>query len=173
MTDNTVFSPKVFHRQLPQRCHRARHGGRAGGLFFVAACMGLIASAPRGVAQSLISSNWIGASGTGGPGNWSTAADWSPALVPNNAINTYNVFIDNGLAANSAVTLDTSVTIDNLMISSGDSLTLANSQRLTVAGNGTTGTISGAGTLNMGSTGNITDLVITAGTVTLSNTGGI
>src|SRR4029453_4358968 len=57
---------------------------------------------------------------TGGTGNWNTAAKWSPAVVPNNGTDTYNVFIDGsktGVA--SAVTLNEFATIDNLPLDAG------------------------------------------------------
>jgi len=140
-------------------------------LYFLAASVWLETTSPHCAAQAVIQADWIGASGTGGAGNWSSAADWDVGVVPNNGSSSYNVFIDNGLAANSAVTLDTTVTINNLTIDSGDSLTIANNQALTIAGNGTTGTITVNGTLNLGSTVNDTSLVVMASTVTLAGGG--
>jgi hypothetical protein len=55
-----------------------------------------------------VTSTWID-----GDGFWSTAGNWDPAVVPNNtATDTYAVRIENG----STVTLDTSVTVDTVLV---------------------------------------------------------
>jgi hypothetical protein len=66
----------------------------------------------------------------GGTGSWSTPAKWTHG-VPNNgtpAGTIYNVFIDEGNAALSSVTLNTIATINNLSIDSGDKLTISDSR---------------------------------------------
>jgi filamentous hemagglutinin len=111
---------------------------------------------------ALVNDNWVGPTA----GNWSVAANWSGG-VPNNGTNTFNVFIDNGKAQNSAVTLDLNAGINNLTIDSGDSLSIANARILTI--NGTS--IANAGSLSLNSSGNFTELVIAAPNVTLSGGG--
>ena len=72
-----------------------------------------------------------------GTGNWDVPARWSPAVVPNNAVDTYNVFIDGGNAAVSVVTLNVAPTINSLTIDNGDTLACGNfSLALSFTGNG-------------------------------------
>jgi hypothetical protein len=104
------------------------------------------------------STNWLG-----GTGNWSNAAMWSTGAVPNSAGT--NVCIDAGNGANSAVTLDISVTVGTLTIDSGDSLTVSNNTSLVVGGN-----ISNAGQIQVSATTNNTFLTI-SGNVSLSGGG--
>src|SRR5438874_7957320 len=89
---------------------------------------------------------------TGGAGDWNTAAKWSPAVVPNNGADTYNVFIDGGkTGVVSAVTLNASATIDNLTVDAGDSLTLsaaAGAHELRLAPASGSATITNNGQLN-------------------------
>jgi hypothetical protein len=62
-----------------------------------------------------------------GNSNWNNPANWNPAIVPNNdAVNQFDAFITNG----STVTLDTSVTVNGLGISS-NALTLSRSAAAT------------------------------------------
>ena len=68
-----------------------------------------------------IPADWIGPSGTGGNGGWNTPGFWSTGVVPNNGGGTtYAVSI--AALNTSNITLDTSPTIDSLLISSGNSL---------------------------------------------------
>ncbi len=104
----------------------------------------------------------------GGAGAWSNASLWTNG-VPNG---NFNVFIDNGNALASPVTLDLSPSINNLTIDSDDSLSFVNGATLTV--NGTS--ISNAGNISLNSTGNLTGLFVAtaatltgAGKATLSN----
>jgi hypothetical protein len=110
----------------------------------------------------LINSTW-----NGGVGNWNVAGNWSPAGVPNNGGgNTFNVLIDNGNATASTVSLDTSVTIENLTIDSGDTLNQKSGRSLTQSG------ITNNGSYNMNSVGTTTDLRMTGGSnVTLQGNG--
>src|SRR5690242_6130053 len=61
----------------------------------------------------------------GGSGNWSTATNWDVGIVPSNiyinglTVTTYSVTIT---APSSAVTMDLSLSIDNLTLGTGDSL---------------------------------------------------
>lgn len=109
---------------------------------------------------------------SGGVSTWSTAGDWTPAVVPNNGAggNTYNVKIDNGNAAVSAVTLNMSATIDNLFLDAGETLSIANGQQLLFAGGAGTGTINNAGTIQIGSAGSHT-YIRPAGQITLTGGG--
>ena len=105
----------------------------------------------------------------GGTGNWSAAANWS-AGVPNNgapANTTYNVFIDGGNAAHSAVTLDISATINTLTVDADDSLTQNNNTSFTVVGP----TITNNGAIHLIGGGNANAYLNLAGNVTLSGTG--
>src|ERR1700730_15568471 len=72
----------------------------------------------------------------GGSGFWNVAGNWTGG-VPHNGtpVNTsYNVFIDNGNATHSSVTLNTVATINNLTINSDDSLAFSNGNALTIKG---------------------------------------
>jgi fibronectin-binding autotransporter adhesin len=126
----------------------------------------LLACLPPAHADTI--NTWVG--GTSAcPTCWNQAGNWSPAGVPNGA---FSVSIS--AAANQPV-LNTSVSIDNLTISMGTSLQVANAQILTVntANTGGLATISNAGNLTLGSTGNFTDLAFagTGGIVTLNGAG--
>lgn len=99
----------------------------------------------------------------GGAGNWSNASLWSGG-VPNS---TTNAFIDGGKAIASPVNLDISGSVNNLTISSGDSLGIGNNLSLTV--NGTA--LSDAGNLTLNSLGNGTSLLIGGANVLLSGGG--
>jgi hypothetical protein len=59
----------------------------------------------------------------GGVGNWSTAAKWSTGVVPNSG--TTSVWIDNGNAATSNVTLDITAAVNNFTLDAGDSFTFS------------------------------------------------
>jgi hypothetical protein len=74
--------------------------------------MGRPARSPIRMA-ALVSDNWLG-----GTGNWNVVGNWSGG-IPNNgtpAGTTYDVFIDNGNAAASVVTLNISAGIINTSI---------------------------------------------------------
>jgi hypothetical protein len=98
---------------------------------------------------------WIG----GSTGNWSTASNWNNGAITSGE----NIVIGTTTAATTA---DQSFTIGTLTLSkSGDSVTVANGEALYVGGN-----ISNAGTITLDSTANYTDLVLDAN-VTLSGSG--
>src|SRR5712692_69191 len=99
----------------------------------------------------------------GGSGNWSVSSNWS-AGVPNG---NFNVFIDNGNALASPVTLDMNAAINNLTIDSDDSLAISDNHALTVNGS----SISNAGNISLNSGNNPTELIIGSSTVTLSGAG--
>ena len=101
---------------------------------------------------------------TGGTGNWSNAALWSPAGVPNGV--PYNVLLDNGNAANSIVDLDMWATVGGLTIDAGDMLRINNGNRLILSG----ATVNNAGTILINPNGSTTYLFI-SGTVNLQGAG--
>ena len=83
----------------------------------------------RRAAAQIVSTTWIGSAGNAGNGSWQTASDWSGGAVPNNGTppgSSYNVFIDGGNATASNVTLflNQAYTVNNINISSGDTLTV-------------------------------------------------
>jgi hypothetical protein len=68
----------------------------------------------------------------GGAGNWSDPSKWSAGLPTA----TSNVFIDNGNAAASAVTVDGGYVCNNLTIDANDTLTITSGNTLTINGTG-------------------------------------
>ncbi len=104
----------------------------------------------------------------GGSGNWSDSTKWSAGTPAP----TSNVFIDNGNASVSPVTLDIQTQANTLTIDSDDGLSFNNGTVLTINGN----SISNAGTISLNSLGNYTYVFIAngatlagTGTVTMSN----
>jgi hypothetical protein len=100
-----------------------------------------------------INVQWIGPTGTGGSGDWSTAANWSGGVVPNNSGgNTYNVTLPPSSSCPNlfcyTVTLDTSPTIDSLTLEPGAGLfTSLPPETLTI-----TGSLTNAGDIVIGGT---------------------
>src|SRR6202790_915198 len=129
------------------------------------ACLLLSTAAAFGAA---ITSPWIE-----GNGNWSAAGNWNnvPAFVgvPNNGGgNTFSAVLNNG----SSVTLDISVTINNLTTDAVDSLTVNNGIALTLNSGSGAWSISNNGNISLNSAGSLTDLQLGGGgTVTLSGSG--
>ena len=90
--------------------------------------------------------NWIGPTGMGGNGNWSTSADWSGGVVPNNGNgNAYSVTLPNYPSGPYNVTLDMGPTIDNLTLESNAALSTTPNQTLT------TGSLTNAGEVGVSS----------------------
>lgn len=108
----------------------------------------------------------IDSSWNGGSGNWSTAAYWTPAGVPNNANgNVSDVIIASGNSIGDSVLLDESPTIDSLVIGGSGSHSLLytnfnSPQNLTV---------NGALTINSGSSLELRSGTLSAGA--MANTG--
>lgn len=71
-----------------------------------------------GRADTLV--NWQGPGGSGS-GNWSTAADWSGGVVPNNGSTKYGVTLPTE-SGSYTVTQDINVSIDSLTVDSGATL---------------------------------------------------
>jgi hypothetical protein len=82
----------------------------------------------------------------GGAGNWSGAAKWSPAIVPNDTLPTnFVVFVDHGNGVSSIVTQDISATIERLILDAGDTLRLLPGVSLTFYKRPTSGAVTNAG----------------------------
>ena len=122
---------------------------------------------------------WIGPA-TGG--NYSTAANWSLGVVPNNGnlVNGVATTFTAEIGNSSAVTLDINPTIDNLTIDATSSLSIPNDQSLTVVNSGSgSGTIDNSGTIALEATSYYASLEASGnvsltggGTVTMSNSSG-
>ena len=101
----------------------------------------------------------------GGPGAWSNPALWCPTGIPSTGV---DVFVGNCKNGNpSVVTDDLTATINNLTIAGGNSVTISAGKRLTLNG----GTLSNAGTLNVGVGSSGAQLAFTAAASTLSGAG--
>lgn len=124
-----------------------------------------------GVANIAVEAAQVNAIWDGGTGNWNTAVNWTPDIVPNNGANTYNVLIDNGNVTTSEVLLDLNATVDNVTVNSNDILRINNTRRLTLATGAGAGTINNAGLIHLNSTGSNTYLQPAGGAVTLTGGG--
>lgn len=114
----------------------------------------------------LILSQWIGPN----EGNWSVAASWSPASVPNNHDDIqYAVTIDNG----SIVFLNQNTTISTLSVAAGNQLTINNSRRLEVSASDRGGIINNAGVIRIDAGASSTYLQPVGGLVSLTGGGTI
>ena len=124
----------------------------------------LVTVFPQAALAATINATW-----NGGAGSWSSASQWSGGVVPNNGGgNAFSVFIDGGNPIGSTVTLDTSVTVGNLTIDSGDHLDQIDSPTLAIAG----GTVVNNGLWTVNTSGHLTDIRLNGG-ITLSGTGSI
>src|SRR5580704_3113836 len=98
----------------------------------------------------------------GAAGSWNTGTNWTPTGPPTAASNTCIS------TPNSAVTINFSGATDNLTLGlSTDSLIIANGQVLQFGPdpNGFTINITNNGTINLQSTGNTTEIILTGNTV--------
>lgn len=83
------------------------------------------------VAGSETQAFWMGPTGMGGDGSWSTAADWSGDVVPNNGGGvTYDVTLPT-YTSRYNVTLDMSPTVDSLTLTGFNGLLIGNNFGLT------------------------------------------
>lgn len=127
----------------------------------------IIASVSEQARPAQQDARWIG-----GTGNWNTAANWDPAVVPNNGVDTYHARIDDeDTKSASVVTLDLNATIDHLTIDPGDELRIPNGRLFTLIGGESTGLLHNAGILRLESTASSTDLRLSTGLVTLTGGG--
>ena len=88
----------------------------------------LLFAVPPGAGEALAAD----ATWNGGTGDWDTAANWTPAVVPNNGGTTFNVLIDGGKTGTDSVVHLTisNPKIDNLTIDTGDRLDISNGRIL-------------------------------------------
>ena len=120
-----------------------------------------IAFSSEANAQVPLDATW-----TGGSGNWNIGANWDISTAPdNNAVNTYNVFIDDGDGAASTATLNVSSTIDTLSISAGDQLNIGNNQELVIE----QGAVNTKGMLSIGGANGSTAVTLSNGTILSGN----
>ena len=121
----------------------ALRGTDSSRLRWLAAALACLIFAANARAQTLVTSSWLGGSGT-----WSTDANWSPAGSPNNNANfIYNASI--AAAGTYTVTLDTQVTISNFTLNNATA-TLNVTGGLSLAGGGTANLTAGTLSLNGG-----------------------
>ncbi len=114
--------------------------------------------AASAASASVTTKYWIGPP----VGTWETPSSWSPVGVPNNSGKSlFDVVIDPEAGQQSTVTQSGSIQIQNLWITGGDALVVANASLLALAGPHTTID----GTLTVGSVGNTTDLRLDADVV--------
>lgn len=108
----------------------------------------------------------------GGSGTFELGLNWNVVRIPNSDPGLDdNVLIDNGNSIASVVTVNSAAKIRDLFISTGDTLTVTNSNSITLFATLGVGTIQNNGTLNLSSTGVDTDLSLKSGTFTFSGTG--
>lgn len=107
------------------------HFNRLATLVFGALLGGGYVGAGASVTGSQTQANWIGPTGMGGDGEWSTAADWSGGVVPNNGNGiTYAVTLPTYSSIYS-VGLDINATIDSLALANNTELFITNRFDLT------------------------------------------
>ncbi len=143
--DSGIMADRAANPALPAR-RVSLLMGSVSALAVVAAL-----SAPSAQAQS-----WINA----GSGQWSLSTNWNPATTPNSAAAT--VSVSNGGTAN----VDGGFSVGDLTIGATSTVDLNNNSSLSIAGN-----IANAGTLSITSLGNLTDLIFTGGTQSLTGGG--
>lgn len=114
-------------------------------------CAAALAAARTALAAD--PSVWVGGAGT-----WNTAANWSPAVVPNGT--SVVVRIDGGSPSASQVTLDLSPSLGGLTVDAGDALAIPNGRSMTVYAGG--GGLTNNGTLTLAASSAITYLVFSS-----------
>ncbi len=127
----------------------------------------LLLGPPTVASAAAVNATW-----NGGNGIWNVAGNWSPSGAPSNGANTYSVFIDNGKGDNATVTLNNFPTISNLTVDSGNTLNLSDGITLTIAGGTGAGSISDAGTISFGSTGDPTSIALSGANTSFTLSGG-
>jgi hypothetical protein len=176
------FNRGRFHGDFSRRQRRSRKLAMAGAA--VAAGFGI-----RSAAAATDNAVWVGGTDV----YWGTAANWSPAVVPNNGTGGYSDF-NVSIGAPSPTVLNITAAIDNLTVSSSGILDIPYNNPLSVNGgsltdngsivvNSNTGgavadlnfgvntTISGTGTITLQQSGNNSELTGAAG-VTITQSAG-
>jgi len=115
-----------------------------------------------------VSAATLNATWNGGSGNWSSVANWNGGVVPNNASDTFDVFIDGGNGTHSIAILDISPVVNTLAIDADDQLQHFDGRQLFIAG----ATAMNNGVWTLSSQGAPTDIFFVAD-ATLSGTGRI
>jgi fibronectin-binding autotransporter adhesin len=153
-TPESLFNRKIIKREIAKR----KIGATSTPLLIATWLSALCLLAQPVFAQT--SDVWLG-----GAGLWSSTSMWSTGQVPNSS---NNVFIDNGKAGASPVTINyNGAQCGSLTINSDDGVTIVDPSIFTVYGP----TIANAGTFSMNATtGAILDI---NGSVTLKGTGGL
>lgn len=139
-------------------------------LLYIAIIMGIFSL----LLSNRLSAVQVNAIWIGGTNNWNTAANWSPAVIPNNGTpsgTTYNVLIDNGSGTASVVTLNTSATVDKLTLDSNDALQISNSRLLTIVAGVNAGLLTNQGTITVNGAASATGLRVSGGDVTFTGSG--
>ncbi|GHC10799.1 hypothetical protein GCM10007047_30170 [Cerasicoccus arenae] len=116
---------------------------------------------------TVVDSTWIG-----GSANWNVPANWSPGNIPNNSTDSYQVIIDGNDGADSVVSLNTNAVIDNLSVTTGDTLNILNSRSLSLTTLTPSTALTNNGTINLNSSGSATRLIF-GGDAAISGTGQI
>jgi fibronectin-binding autotransporter adhesin len=100
-----------------------------------------------------LSDTWLGGTGSWTSSNWSVTTGLGYPKNGSPSGTTYTALIDNGNATVSDVSLSASVAVDNVSVSSGDTLEILSSGVLTIPTYAGAGTISNAGTIKLRVTG--------------------
>jgi hypothetical protein len=108
---------------------------------------------PAVAAAAQLSDTWLGGAGSWTNMNWSVTSGSGYPKNGSPSGTTYNALIDGGNAAVSDVSLSNSVAVDNLSVSSGDTLEILSSGVLTVQTYASAGMLSNAGTIKLRVTG--------------------
>ena len=104
---------------------------------------------PAGAAAAQLSDTWLGGAGSWNNMNWSVTSGSGYPKNGSPSGTTYNALIDGGNAIVSDVSLSNSVAVDNLSVSSGDTLEILSSGVLTVQTYAGAGMLSNSGTIKL------------------------
>jgi hypothetical protein len=113
----------------------------------------LLASFAPSAVGAQVADNWLGGAGAWTSHNWSVTTGLGFPSNGSPSGTTYSAFIDNGNVAVSDVSLSGSGAVDDLSISSGDTLEILSSGALTIPTYAGAGTIANGGTIKLRVTG--------------------